>query len=74
MIAARPFDFEGKRRMDRADLAIGIATDRGGEPVSFDLEEIRKKYGNLSIRSAYQKADEEIIPILNCSQLISLIL
>lgn len=65
MISTKPFDFEGKRRKDRADLAIRFASDREREPLSFDLEEIRKKYGNLSIRSAYQKAGEEIIRILN---------
>jgi hypothetical protein len=59
-----PFSFEGTRRGNQAQRAVQVLADLCREPTCLYLEEIRKRYGNLSIRSAYQKADEWVLKVL----------
>jgi hypothetical protein len=60
-----PFEFQGVRRVAQAQLAIHVLAERKLEPTCLYLDEIRREYGNLSIRSAYQKADEWVVAELN---------
>jgi len=64
-IAMMPFEFQGIRKGAQAQLAIHVLAERKLEPTCLYLDEIRRKYGNLSIRSAYQKADEWVVAELN---------
>jgi hypothetical protein len=60
-LAMMPFVFEGIRRELRSQLAIRVLADQRREPTCLYLDEIRNRYGNLSIRSAYEKADEWVV-------------
>lgn len=64
-VAMMPFEFEGNRRAVQAQFAIHVLAERKLEPNCLYLDEIRYKYGNLPIRSAYQKADEWVVAELN---------
>jgi hypothetical protein len=58
-----PFSFEGTFKRDQAIKAASIIESI--HPAKFvDLEDIRRIYGNLSVRSAFGKADEEIMKVL----------
>ncbi|MDG1275686.1 MAG: hypothetical protein P8O16_00295 [Algoriphagus sp.] len=58
-----PFSFEGSFVRNQAlNAAIKITSLH---PVQFfDFEDIREKYGNITVRSAFEKGDEEIIRLL----------
>jgi hypothetical protein len=60
-----PFDFEGVVRVARASMVSRTLIKHHDEVTFLDFEEIRSKEGNLSIRSAYEKADEWLIEELN---------
>jgi hypothetical protein len=64
-LAMMPFAFEGYRKEHRSQLAIRVLHKEKLDPMPFYLEEIREQYGNLSIRSAFQKADEWMVAELN---------
>lgn len=58
-----PFSFEGSfLRNEALNAAIDITSDHPSQ--FFDLEDIREQYGNLAIRSAFERADKEIISLL----------
>ncbi|WP_026966544.1 hypothetical protein [Algoriphagus terrigena] len=64
-LATMPFYFEGIYSRKNADQAIYVLADNRREPTSHCLDEIRHRYGNLALRSAYEKADEWIVSELN---------
>lgn len=64
-LAMMPFEFEGSWRSKNARQAVQVLADQRREPTLIYLEEIRTRYGNLSIRSAFQKADEWVLSELN---------
>lgn len=64
-LAMMPFEFEGTRRELRSQLAIRVLADQRRELTCLYLEEIRSRYGNQLIRSAYEKADEWVVSELN---------
>lgn len=57
-LATMPFTFEGNQKREIAEQAIHLLVDNRRQPTSLYLDEIRNRYGNLAIRSAYEKADE----------------
>ena len=61
-----PFSFEGSRSAAHAKRAIHSLSDLACEPGYFPLNEIRNCFGNLSLQSAYEKADELMVEQLNC--------
>ena len=63
-LATMPFAFEGTYSRKNADQAIHLLADNRREPTSLCLDEIQHRYGNLAIRSAYEKADEWVIELL----------
>ena len=63
-LATMPFAFEGTYSRKNADQAIHVLADNRREPSSLCLDEIRHQYGNLAVRSAYEKADEWVIELL----------
>lgn len=64
-IAVMPFAFEGSRSHNQAQRTIHLLSDNHREPSCLYLDEIRHRYGNLAIRSAYEEADEWIVSELN---------
>ncbi|MDO8969017.1 hypothetical protein [Algoriphagus sp.] len=60
-LAMMPFAFEGIRKEVQAQLAIRVLAEKRIDPSPLYLDDIREKYGNLAIRSAYQKADEWVV-------------
>lgn len=64
-LATMPFAFEGSQKNEIAEHAIHLLIDNRREPTSLYLDEIRNRYGNLSIRSAYEKGDEWVLDELN---------
>ena len=60
-----PFLFEGSHAASRAERAILVALDQGYAPCSLHLDEIRYRFGNLSIRSAFDRGDEWVSEELN---------
>jgi hypothetical protein len=60
-----PFAFEGSQKNEIAEHAIHLLIDNRREPTSLYLDEIRNRYGNLSIRRAYEKGDEWVLDELN---------
>ena len=63
-LATMPFAFEGTYSRKNADQAIHVLADNRREPSSLCLDEIRHQYGNLAVRSAYEKADEWVMELL----------
>lgn len=64
-LATMPFAFEGPYSRKNAEQAIHVLADNRREPTSLCLDEIRHRYGNLAIRSAYEKANEWVLSELN---------
>lgn len=64
-VTMMPFEFQGSRRQVQAQFAIHMLAEKNFEPNCLYLDEIRHKYGNISIRSAYQKADEWVLDELS---------
>lgn len=60
-LAIMPFAFEGIRKEVRSQWAIRVLIEKKIDPTLFYLDEIRAKYGNLAIRSAYQRGDEWVV-------------
>lgn len=67
-LATMPFTFEGSLKRVIAEQAIHLLADNRREPTSLYLDEIRNRYGNLAIRSAYEKGDEWVLEELNRSR------
>ncbi|WP_100629746.1 FtsZ/tubulin family protein [Algoriphagus formosus] len=62
-IGTLPFEFEGSRKSAHADLAIHLLAENGKEPSVIYSEEIRKTFGNISIRTAYELLDQRIFEL-----------
>lgn len=60
-LAMMPFEFEGTKKVVQAQLVIHVLIEKRINPSLLYLDDIREKYGNLAIRSAYQKADEWVV-------------
>jgi hypothetical protein len=60
-LAVMPFEFEGSHRRQRAKVAIAVIADQRKEPTCLDVEHIREKYGNISVRSAFDRSDEWVL-------------
>lgn len=63
-IVTTPFTFEGENRMAWATRAISILKENNHVPTCFSFEDVRSKYGNLSIRSAFEKGDLEVLRLI----------
>jgi len=63
-LATMPFAFEGIYSRKNADQAINLLAENRRERTSLCLQEIPHRYGNLALRSAYEKADEWVIEVL----------
>jgi hypothetical protein len=64
-VATLPFAFEGSHVVANANQAVEHLSDQSLEASFFPLESIRKTYGNLGIRSAFEKGDEWVVGALN---------
>ncbi len=64
-LARMPFIFEGSQKREMAERAIHLLADNRREPTCLYLDEMRNRYGNLAIRSAYEKGDEWVLDELN---------
>ncbi len=64
-LATMPFTFEGSQKREIAKQAIHLLVENRREPASLYLDEIRNRYGNLAIRSAFEKGDEWVMDELN---------
>lgn len=64
-IVTTPFTFEGENRKAWATRAISILKENNHVPICFSFENIRSKYGNLSIRSAFEKGDLEVLKLMD---------
>lgn len=60
-VATLPFAFEGSHVVDNANQAVEHLSDQSLEASLFPLESIRRTYGNLGIRSAFEKGDEWVV-------------
>jgi len=67
MVGTLPFLFEGSKRRENALAAIQNLKINPSQTI-FPLDQIRQVYGNLSIRSAFEKADEWIVGALEENQ------
>lgn len=63
-IVTLPFQFEGKIKYEKAYGILRSLMDWHDCLSFFDLDDIREKYGNLSIRSAYEKVDIEVLKLI----------
>jgi hypothetical protein len=61
VVAIMPFEFEGLNLSANAKHALESIHRRGIRTRVLELEAIRAKYGNLAIRSAFEKADEWVL-------------
>lgn len=59
-IFSRPFIFEGKQKMNLANEVLVLANHMP-QIHHFDNDIIRTKFGNLGIREAFRKLDEEFV-------------
>lgn len=64
-LATMPFTFEGSQKREIAEKALHLLADNRREPTCLYLDEMRIRYGNLAIRSAYEKGDEWVLEELN---------
>lgn len=63
-VCSLPFEFEGSKRMKDAKLCSDFSGNLCDLQI-FPHERIRKLYGNLCIRSAYAKADIEMMRMIS---------
>lgn len=64
-VATMPFKFEGENKNAWAVRAISILKENSQTPHCFYFEDIRSKYGDLSILSAFEKGDNEILRLID---------
>ena len=60
-----PFQFEGKIKYERAYGVLRNLMDYQNYISFYDQDDIREKYGNLSIRNAYEKVDIEVLKLID---------
>ncbi len=63
-----PFEFEGMQIWVKAQQALRIIMENGRDPNLIHLDEIRDRYGNLSIRSAFEKGEKWVLAELSNQQ------
>lgn len=64
-IVTLPFQFEGRNKYDRAYTVLRNLMDYQNSTSFYNLDDIREMYGNLSIRSAYEKVDLEVLKLID---------
>lgn len=63
-IVTIPFQFEGKAKYERSYTILRNLMDYQDHLSFYYLDDIREKYGNLSIRSAFEKVDLEVLKLI----------
>ncbi len=64
IICSIPFRFEGQRRMQYAN-ELKQKIQNNFDCHFLELEQLRTKYGDMSIKDAFEKADEELFEIFD---------
>jgi cell division protein FtsZ len=57
-IVTVPFSFEGKRRLDQADIGLDKLRNNVDSLIVINNDKLRQQYGNLGFKSGFSKADE----------------
>ncbi len=57
-IVTIPFSFEGKRRLDQADMGLEKLRNNVDSLIVINNDKLRQQYGNLGFKSGFSKADE----------------
>ncbi len=57
-IVTVPFSFEGKRRLDQADLGLEKLRDNVDSLIVINNDKLRQQFGNLGFKQGFAKADE----------------
>ena len=57
-IVTVPFSFEGKRRLDQADIGLEKLRNNVDSLIVINNDKLRQQYGNLGFKSGFSKADE----------------
>lgn len=57
-IVTVPFSFEGKRRLEQADLGLDKLRNNVDSLIVINNDKLRQQYGNLGFKSGFSKADE----------------
>ncbi len=65
-IVTTPFAYEGKRRAEQAQLGIAALRDHVDTLLVINNDKLRHQYGNLTMRSAFAKADNVLATAAKC--------
>ncbi|MGA9212093.1 cell division protein FtsZ [Kaistella sp.] len=57
-IVTVPFSFEGKRRLDQAELGLDKLRNNVDSLIVINNDKLRQQFGNLGFKSGFSKADE----------------
>lgn len=57
-IVTIPFSFEGKRRLDQAELGLEKLRDNVDSLIVINNDKLRQQFGNLGFKQGFAKADE----------------
>lgn len=57
-IVTVPFSFEGKRRLDQAEVGLDKLRNNVDSLIVINNDKLRQQYGNLGFKSGFSKADE----------------
>ncbi|NAW52295.1 cell division protein FtsZ [Elizabethkingia argentiflava] len=57
-IVTVPFSFEGKRRLEQAELGLEKLRDNVDSLIVINNDKLRQQFGNLGFKSGFSKADE----------------
>ena len=57
-IVTVPFSFEGKRRLEQADLGLEKLRNNVDSLIVINNDKLRQQFGNLGFKSGFSKADE----------------
>ncbi len=57
-IVTIPFSFEGKRRLDQAELGLEKLRDNVDSLIVINNDKLRQQFGNLGFKQGFSKADE----------------
>ena len=61
-IVTVPFSFEGKRRLDQAELGLEKLRNSVDSLIVINNDKLRQQFGNLGFKSGFAKADE-VLPM-----------
>ncbi len=53
-----PFSFEGKRRLEQAELGLEKLRNNVDSLIVINNDKLRRQFGNLGFKSGFSKADE----------------